>query len=91
MASYTSTILNLLYAGERVRIEFRDVAERETFRKSIYREKANQDKAVAAILDEDDRKVLFFKQSMEDEIPVAVCWIGHRDRNITFQVLQQEK
>jgi hypothetical protein len=91
MASYTSTILNLLYAGERMRIEFKDIPEREAFRKALYREKANQDKAVAAILDEDQSRTLFFKQSMEDEVPVAVCWVGTRERNITFQVLPPER
>ena len=90
MASYTSVVLNRLYAGDKLKVQFKNASEREAFRKALYREKSVQDAAASAILDIEEKQTLFFEKGYaSDASPFAICWIGTDVRTVNYEVINE--
>lgn len=62
---YILPILNKLYAGKKITLEFGSMNERESFRQRLYKIKKIQDEALVALLDE--RKLVL----RSDMLPVT--------------------
>lgn len=93
MSSQIRTILSLLYAGERIKISFPSFSARETFRKRLYAEKADQDAALLVLLNE-PKKILrreHYPIDSKDEFP-GIYWLESEDHiDIKYEVLDREE
>lgn len=89
-------ILNLLYAGERLRISFPSASAQETFRKNLYEKKAKIDLQLSVLL-EQEKKILRFQKEFlavgKESIFRTTIWIEKEQpvREISFEILDKEE
>lgn len=96
-------ILKELYAGKKITLSFKTIADRDSFRVRLYKAKSPQDKALEDICDE-EKMVLRFEKTTEigvDDAPnvdglydynayKAKIWLENKSSPDNFEVISIE-
>lgn len=90
--SSAEKVLRKLYEGEKIRTSFSSASLRETFRKTLYAKKKDQDEALSVLLEEPKKLLRISFENYTEERFYLTCWLEEeKEPFLSFEVLEREE